>query len=298
MLKKRFFNKDLLFYIVMLAFPILQFCLFYIGVNGKSLFYSFQKITVDGTTWTTDTLVQAWDKITSPAQLSYIGRSFLAYLLTYFIGTFLALLFSYFIYKKLPLNGMFKIFLFLPSIISAIVIAIIFKNFVEFALPGMASNWFGKTIKGLFTNQSTMFPTIIFYNVFINFGTGVLMYSNAMGNISPDVIEAGKLDGCSPLREFFSIVIPSIFPTISTFAITSIAAIFVNQLSLVSLYMMSAPSEVQTIGYYLYVETLAAGKNEAGYPVLSAMGLFLTIVAVPLTLFAKYMLEKFGPSEK
>lgn len=282
----------------MLAFPVLQFCIFYIGVNGRSFLYSFQTITTDGVSWGTASLSQAFQDITSPTFLKYLGNSISAYLLTYFIGTSLALLFSYFIYKKLPLGGMFKIFLFIPSIISSVVIGIVFKLFVEYAIPGMSLSWFGKEIIGYFTNPDTRFATVIFYNVFVNFGTSVLMYSNAMSGVSQDIIEAGKLDGCSPSREFFSIIIPNIFPTISTFAITSIAALFVNQLALVSLFGMSAENDVITVGYYLYKQIVTAGRTEASYPVLSAIGFFLTLVAVPLTLFVKYLLEKFGPSDK
>ena len=32
------------------------------------------------------------------------------------------------------------------------------------------------------------------------------------------------------------------------------------------------------------------------YPFLSSLGLLMTIVAAPLTLIVKYLLEKFGPS--
>ncbi|MCQ3035548.1 MAG: hypothetical protein MJ248_04985, partial [Bacilli bacterium] len=116
-IKKQFFTKDLLFYVVMLAFPVIQFCIFYIGVNARSFAYAFQNIKfVDGqivVKWTFDTLKQAFINITSKTMMQYIGTSFLAYVLTYGIGTTLALLFSYFIYKKLPMGGMFKVFLFL-----------------------------------------------------------------------------------------------------------------------------------------------------------------------------------------
>jgi len=301
-LKKKFFTKDLLFYVVMLAFPVLQFCIFYIGVNARSFAYAFQTIRFsDGKyviEWTFDTLKQAFSNITSQTMLGYIGTSFLAYLLTYFIGTTLALLFSYFIYKKLPMGGLFKVFLFLPSIISAIVIAVIFLYFVENAIPAISKDLFGKTMKGLFENSDTRFGTVIFYNVFISFGTSVLMYSNAMSSIPNEVIEAAKIDGCSPFREFISVVLPSIFPTISTFAITSVAAIFLNQLSLFSLFGVYADPNVITIGYYLYKETVLSASNEMSYPGLCALGFLLTLIGVPMTLLTKFLLDKYGPSEK
>lgn len=300
--KKRFFTKDLLFYVVMLAFPVIQFCIFYIGVNARSFAYAFQNIKFEGgkyvISWTFDTLKQAFKNITSPTMMKYIGTSFLAYVLTYGIGTTLALLFSYFIYKKLPMGGMFKVFLFLPSIISSIVIAVIFLYFVENAIPAISKDLFHTPMRGLFENKATRFGTVIFYNILISFGTSVLMYSNAMSGIPNEIIEASHIDGCSPFREFVEVILPSIFPTISTFAITSIAAIFLNQLSLFSLFGTYAEPDVITMGYYLYKETVSNASNEIMYPGLCALGFLLTLVGVPMTLLARFLLDKYGPSEK
>jgi hypothetical protein len=44
----------------------------------------------------------------------------------------------------------------------------------------------------------------------------------------------------------------------------------------------------------LYNKTQAA-TSRAEYPELAAMGLLLTLIAVPLTLVIKWALEKFGP---
>lgn len=293
------FNKDLIFYIVMLAFPVLQFCLFYIGVNGRSFLFSFQKISYDST-WTRvtefslDSIKLAFEELTGPNLGPVLGTSFLAFVCTYFIGTTLALLFSYFIYKKLPMGNFFKVILFLPSIISGIVVASIFMSFFDNTYSEFAET------QGLLTNTDTRLPMVIFFNIFVGFGTSVLMYSNAMSGLSQEVIEAGRIDGCNQFREFFHIVLPGVFPTLTTFTITSVATIFTNQLALMSFYSTSVATEnnLPTIGYVLYVRTLQAGDEMTQYPFLSAIGLLLTLVAVPLTLTVKTLLEKYGPSDK
>jgi ABC-type sugar transport system permease subunit len=293
------FNKDLIFYIVMLAFPVLQFCLFYIGVNGRSFLFSFQKIWYDSnltrvTEFSLDSIKLAFENLTGPDLGPVLGTSFLAFVCTYFIGTTLALLFSYFIYKKLPMGNFFKVVLFLPSIVSGIVVASIFMSFFD-----NAYSEFAKT-EGLFTNLDTRLPMVIFFNIFVGFGTSVLMYSNAMSGLSQEVIEAGRIDGCNQFREFFHIVLPGVFPTFTTFTITSVATIFTNQLALMSFYSTSVTTSenLPTIGYYLYVKTLEAGDAMTEYPYLSAIGLLLTLVAVPLTLTVKTLLEKYGPSDR
>ena len=297
--KKSFFTKDLLFYSLMLLFPLAQFAIFYIGVNGRSFLYAFQKIDTlsNSITWTIEPLAIAFKQMFEPTLLKVLGMSFLSFALTYAIGTVLALLFSYFIYKKLPFGNFFKVMLFLPSILSAIVMVTIYQNFVEIGVPSILHSWFGGTFKGLIENPDTRYGAIVFYNIFVSFGTSVLMYSNAMSGLSVEVSEAAKIDGANAWDEFIHIVLPGIFPTISTFAITSVASIFINQMNLFSFFNTSASNDVQTYGYYLYVQTVNAANTESEFPFICAVGLLLTIVAVPLTLLTKWALEKWGPSE-
>ena len=266
--KKSFFTKDLLFYSLMLLFPLAQFAIFYIGVNGRSFLYAFQKVDTlsNSITWTIEPLANAFKQMFEPTLLKVLGMSFLSFALTYAIGTVLALLFSYFIYKKLPFGNFFKVMLFLPSILSAIVMVTIYQNFVEIGVPSILHSWFGGTFKGLIENPDTRYGAIVFYNIFVSFGTSVLMYSNAMSGLSVEVSEAAKIDGANAWDEFIHIVLPGIFPTISTFAVTSVASIFINQMNLFSFFNLSASNDVQTYGYYLYVQTVNAANTESEYP--------------------------------
>lgn len=290
-------HKDMIFYILMMAFPVVQFAVFYIGVNGGSLLLSFQNIDITTNTraWTFQNISNVFKMMTRDAEiLSMAGMSLLSYALILCIGTPLGLLFSYYIYKKLPLSGAFRVILFLPSIISAIVMVTIFQFFVERAVPEIIKVISGKQIEGLLENQNSRFATIIFYNIWVGFGTSVLMYANGMGGISQEIVESAHLDGATGIREFWHITLPMVFPTLSTFIITGVATIFTNQLNLYSFYGDRAPGNVQTYGYYLYNKTQAA-TSRAEYPELAAMGLLLTLIAVPLTLVIKWALEKFGP---
>lgn len=290
-------HKDLIFYILMMAFPVVQFAVFYIGVNGGSFLLSFQNIdiTTNTTTWTFRNISNVFKMMTRDAEiLSMAGMSLLSYALILFIGTPLGLLFSYYIYKKLPASGAFRVILFLPSIVSAIVMVTIFQFFVERAVPEIIKVISGKQIEGLLENQNSRFATIIFYNIWVGFGTSVLMYANGMGGISQEIVESAHLDGATGIREFWHITLPMVYPTLSTFIITGVATIFTNQLNLYSFYGDRAPGNVQTYGYYLYNKTQAA-TSRAEYPELAAMGFLLTLIAVPLTLVIKWALEKFGP---
>ncbi len=297
--KKWWKDKNFLFYCLLMAFPLVQFLVFYIGVNFNSILMAFQRIDIqkDTVEWTVSNIQNAFQMMTgSPELLSVLSVSVVSYVILTGIGIPLGLFFSYYIYKKLPLSGAFRVILFLPSIMSAIVMATIFQFFVERAIPTAMMQFFDVEMMGLMENPETRFACILFYNILMGFGANVLMYTNSMSGISQEVVEASQLDGASTLQEFLHVTLPMIYPTIAMFIFTGIAGIFTNQLNLFSFYGAAAPGGISTYGYYFYTKTQGA-KSIAEYPLLSAMGLFMSAVAVPLTLLVKGLLEKFGPSE-
>lgn len=293
-------RKDLGFYILLMAFPVIQFLVFYIGVNAKSIMMAFQKIDDANhtTTWTMDNIRNAFQMMTeNPQMLSILSVSLVSYLLTNGIGIPLALFFSYYIYKKMPLHGFFRVILFLPSIISSIVLATIYQFFVERAIPVAFSQFFDIKMEGLMVNSESCYAFLVFYNILIGFGTSVLMYSNSMSGISNELVGAAQLDGASVFQEFWHVTLPMVFPTLMTFMVAGVATIFTNHFNLFSFFGENAPDAVQTYGYYLYVEAKKGLQSRSAYPLLSAMGLLMTVVVVPVTLLVKHLLEKHGPSE-
>lgn len=295
-------KEDLGFYITAIGLPVLQFVIFYLVVNFNSLLYSFQTVDIAGNRlgWTFENFSNAWKMMTqSNGELKYaFGNSLVMYFFNLVCGVGLGLLFSYYISKKMPASGFFRVLLFLPSVVSALVMSGAFKMFVEFGIPALWSKLTGEHISGLLANNASRFSTLVFYNVLIGFGASVLMYSNAMSAIPSEVTEAAALDGASGLTEFWFISLPMVFPTLSTFLVTGIATLFTNQMNLFSFYSTLASPEVYTYGYYIYMKSnygISFGYTE--YPLISAIGMLLTLVAVPLTLIVKTLLEKYGPKE-
>ncbi len=290
-------RNRLIFYCVFLALPVLQFCVFYIGVNFNSILLAFKDYSYEDGSF-------QWVGFENFSEVFYdfktllymrasVKNSLLLYVFT-LLGTVLALFFSYYIYKKAPLSGFYRTILFLPNIISSIVMVLMFKYFVERAIPEIVYMINpDSTFPGLLADPDYVLPTLIFYCVWSGFGTQMLMYTGAMGGISDSVIEAAKLDGVTPLKEFFYIVLPLIYPTVVTFVVVGVSGIFTNQMNLFNFYGLQAEYRYYTFGYYLYRQTQSA--NISQYPKLAALGLLLTAVAVPLTLLIRKGLEKAGP---
>ena len=90
-----------------------------------------------------------------------------------------------------------------------------------------------------------------------------------------------------------------IFGTVSTFLVAGIAGIFTNQMNIVAFYGTNIPDPSwHTLGSYIYTESLkGSASGGAAYPFLSALGIYLTLIAAPITLIVKKLLQKYGPGE-
>ena len=287
-------NKgDIFFYCIILLIPIIQIAIFYFGVNIQSILMAFQKYSTVENKFYWDASVNFNEfktDIKDPTFWNMVGCSFIVWLCTQFAGTILALFFSFYIYKRKKLYKFFKFVLFLPSIIPALLLVLIFKFFVVEALPA-----FVNAKRTLLNDPNTFFWIITAFTVWISFGSQVLIYSGAMDQVPVEIIEAGKIDGTSPFREFISIVVPYIAPTIATFVIAGVATIFTNQNNLYSFYGDDIPSEsFRTIGYELYRMISKSGNGMARYCYASFLGLVSTCIAVPLTFGIRKLLSKVG----
>ena len=296
-------KKDLIFYLTLAIIPIAQFLVFYIFVNFNSILLAFQNYYYDDNGLLTitfagfDNFVQAFKDIfcgTKTELITSWGNSMLCYGVGIIFGIPFSLIFSFYIYKNYFGSKFFKIFLFLPSILSSIALIIMFTYFYEEAYPDITKLIFNLATKpnGLLYDVKTTLFSILFYATFCGFGGSVIMYSSAMSGINSSLPEAAKIDGASAFQEFINVTLPGIFPTLTTFLVVGVAGIFTNQASLYAFFGSDADIRVYTFGYYLFRGTLEVSSN---YPYLSAFGIILTAITVPLTYGVKYVLERFGP---
>ncbi len=294
-------TKRRIFYIAMISIFIIETCIFYIGVNASTFALAFQEMEAWGTPskfvgFKHFKTILEWLK--DDLQISMIRNSFLMYGFHLCVGTPLALFLSYYVYKKMLFGDFFRVILFLPSIMSSIVMVTLYKYMVTDVYKEIF-----QVKDGLFA-QSGLTPiiTLIVYNLWMGYGTDVLLYSGAMSGINDSTVEAANLDGCNAIQEFWYITLPSIFPTLITFIVTGISHIPTNQMALYTFFGGGAPSGVNSIGYEMYRQNLYSEglvKGEKGYftyQQLSALSLIITAITVPVVLTARYLLNKFGPS--
>ena len=300
-------QRRLIFYILMFALPLLQFAIFYLYVNFNSFIIAFQERTKDFEIVATgDNFAEAFKYFFSAKGGKMLWNSTQLLLCQIFIATPLGLLFSYYIAKEKTGAGFFRVMLYLPQVLSVVVLAALFKVIVNEVYPMIATEWFHAKnpipLLSPTTSVTVKFYTALVFTLWFSFGANVLIYTGAMSGIDQSIVESASLDGVTTLQEFWYIYVPIIFPTITTFLLTSIAGIFNNQMSLH--FFFGNDGDVPVFAYYFF---RMAAKNtyasqdiyaDSGYMTLgelAALGLIATAILVPITLLVKKMLEKYGP---
>lgn len=315
---KKPINKELIFYSLLMIWPIAQFIVFYIGVNFNTILMAFQKIDVNGKIekWGLFNFIHSNDKDASMADgvlvwmfngglksefFVMLWSSIKFYVYSSIISIPLGLFFANYIYKKFPCWGTFRVMLFLPSILSGVVMGMIYKLFCDNAIPAIVQAITkSEEVLSILQTKNTQFGALLFFNLWISFGTTVLMYSNKMSAMDAEISEAAQIDGATGLKEFWHVTLPYVYPTLSVFLITGFAGILSNQCNLYNIYRGGADPELKTIGYWLFVEVsnkYGSGNNVSGLPFYSAFSVVITLVIVPLTFLVRWALDKFGPSE-
>ena len=293
--KKRVDKNALIFFWVMLALPLLQFLIFYVVVNFNSILMAFQEYNTltFKTTFSFSNFAGWFSKQTLPT-LGVCLKNSLIYFGVTLLTIPVSLCISYYIYKKFHLSQFFKVISFIPSIICISALAIMYKAFVNY---GMSSIFPTAPISLEYSPARQ--PMLIAFYVLVNFSGNILLYINAMSQVSPSVVEAAKIDGASEFRIFIHVIIPQIWGTIVSLLIIFMAGIVTNQAFLFTFFGINAPTELQTLGYYIFrnIQEGATPNVEASYYQTSALGIMLTLVLAPLTILVRNLMLRFGPRE-
>ena len=300
------------FSLLMLAIPVLHFLIFYLYINLSSFALAFKKYEIISGVGMVSSFAKfenfeiALSQLFSVSGWSMIKNSLIFDAVNLFFLTPITLIFSFYIYKKCFMSKFFKVMLFMPYILSEIIVATLYRCMLNNVIPEIMSVWFhvADTTKfQLLTEESTKMGAAIVFNIIMWFGINSLIYSSSMGDINASLSEAAQLDGANVAQEFIYVTVPAIFPTIVTLFTVALAAVFTDQYRMFSLYKYNEVGSLENVGHFLYMEASRVGKTLGGgqsttnntYGSLSAMGLLLSFVVIPVTLVTRKLLNKYGP---
>lgn len=281
-----------IFIIAMLIVPILAFLFFYVYINFKAVLMAFQIPLFDGLggyEWGFDHFVTIYKQFTSSEEkmLPYLLNTIIFFMTDLCINMPLSLTICYFTYKKIAGYQAFRTIIYLPIIITTTIFATLFKYMIEAGGPlqMLCGRWGIDLPKTFVNNEEYAMKTILTFVIYSGLGSRFILFGGAMNSIDPSIIDASKIDGASPFRELISIIVPCIWPTLSTMLLMSSTGIFMAQGP--SLLFDKGDYGTSTINYWIYEITTGSGGSGESYELASAIGLTFTLLTLPITLLVK-----------
>ena len=280
---------DYLFVFAMLIIPIINFIIFWVVVNFNSIVIAFQDPN-GKVAFTFDNFVMVFNYFkTNELRIALINTLITSGFQIVFLVPWSFIL-SYFLYKKIPLTGMWRVFLFLPSILPAIFLTGMFTYAITPNGP-IGNLWrflFGNQIPGLLVEKDYARWTILVYFFLTNFGGQFILFSGAMSRIPRETLEAAKIDGGGLFREMFVMVLPLIWPTFAMILVLNFASIFTATGPI--LLLNKGAGDSKTIAYWIFEQVNDSNGTSLYLP--AALGLACTAVLYPIISFVRWITGK------
>ncbi len=264
--------------------PIALFIFNHFYLNLESFRLAFQNIRGE---WTLNNFKVAIKDFTADGSVMWesLRNTLIFFVNELFVINILTLFLSYFLFKRIYGYKIFRIVLYLPSIIGSVAFSLVFKANVSVGGPvyeAIKKIW-GSTPEFYHDSRYALWM-ILFYVTWT--GLGGLLFQGAMARIPTEVFESATLDGITPFKELVKIVIPMIWPTITTIYILS----FTNIFSATGPILLFTKGQYGTftVAYWLWDQVYSYNAVHSS----AAVGLIYTLIGCPLCLiFRKLMLK-------
>ena len=193
---------------------------------------------------------------------------------------FLAILIN----QKIACKNIYKVIIYLPVIISIVVVAIAFKwLYAPSGLLNFFLEKFNLSPLGWLSDPKVSMISVALVTIFKGVGYYMMIYLSALMGVPNELYEAASVDGCSAIRKHFVVTIPHIMPMIALVStISSISALKV----FVEIYVMTRGgplNSTKTIVYYIYeraFENLDLGIASAGAVILLIIVMIFSILNI------------------
>ena len=277
-----------IFITVMLIIPILHWIIFWFVVNINSILLAFKIPTGD---WSLETMkVVIRDLKAGDSSLNIAIRNTFIYFSKDVIMLFFQMIIAYFFYKKLLGYKIFRIIFYIPSIVSGVAIATMFANFIAPSGPLgiILSNLGVDPVPEFLADSDYATKTILIYTIWLGWGGNMLLFGGAFARIPTELIEAAKIDGVTPLKEFVYLILPLVWSTLSTLLILNMTGLFGASGPI--LLFTRGEFQTTTIGYWIFDKVAFVGLS--AYNEVAAAGLVFSCIGIPIILFFKWLLER------
>ena len=293
--KHRYPLSTRLLIVGVLVIPVTCFLVFGIYANFGGLLMAFQNFDRESEK-VIFTGLQNFKKFFALFDKYHYGKKLLVslgyFIVVFFISTPLSTIVAFFLHKKVPFSRLYIVLLFLPNIIPMSFLGEYYRQLFD-PLNGILNKFFNfllgftpETAPSYLSDPNYANIMLYIYTIYFGFGYNALLIWGAMSRVSPELVEASRLDGCNTVREFFHVTIPSIWLTLSMIlALTFTVPFTIYMQPLIITF--NGQAETTTISL-LSIQQLTIDPYYA-----ACISVMLGCISFPLVLLVKKGLSKF-----
>ncbi len=211
-------------------------------------------------------------------------NTFLFLILAVPILAILPLIVAIFINQKIRGINIYKVLIYLPVVVSIVVVAIAFKwLYAQEGILNYIMSIIGFEPIGWLTDTKFAMLSVAIVTIYKGIGYYMMIYLSALIGVPKDLYEAADVDGASEFKKHLTVTIPHLMPIIAlVVTISSISALKV----FAEIYVMTKGGPLnatKTIVYYIYeraFENLDLSMAATASVVLLAIILVFSIINI------------------
>lgn len=195
--------------------------------------------------------------------------------------------------RKFPGRGFFRSGFFVPSITSLVVIALIFTSLYQRGgyiamlaeMAGLAAPEYG-----FLQDRGTALYAIMAMDVWMSVGYYMLVFLSGLKAIPDELYEAAEISGAGRMRQFFSITLPLLKPTLLFVLVINSIKSF--QVFIEIFVMTKGKFDTMTAVYFVYERGLT---TEFAFGYASAAAYILLVIIAIFSVVQFFLLRRRRP---
>ncbi|MCK8475689.1 carbohydrate ABC transporter permease [Microbacterium aurugineum] len=184
-------------------------------------------------------------------------------------------------------KNVYRVLFFLPIVTLPVAVGMVWRYIFngEFGLLNQALGAVGIDGPSWVADPTVAIFAVSIVGIWMSLGTSIIILGAGLQGVPPELLEASALDGAGPVRQFFSVTLPLLSPSIFFVSVLSV----ISSLQMFDLiYVMlirgsQAETASQTIVYYFFQQTFV--RFDRGYGSAIAIVLLLLIMLVTAVQF-------------
>jgi raffinose/stachyose/melibiose transport system permease protein len=277
-----------LIYFCVMAFPtVFSIILSLTNYNGGQIFGNARMAFV------------GLDSYIKTFQDSYFYLALKNNMLIVFISVFgqipLGFILAYILSRKLVRGtDFFQTMIYLPNVISAVIIGILFKSFYQSQDSVYMEILRFFNPRAEFTvNEYPMIPVLVVM-LWMYTGMYVIIFLANLQRIDTSIIEAAKIDGATEAQALRHIILPALSGVIVTSAILAISG-SLKSFDLLFVMTQGGPANrTSVLSLYMYNKAFRGAPN---YPLANAISTIMVIISFILIGVTRSVEKRFGGKE-